>query len=75
MDWPPRSPDLNPLDFYLWGFLKSKVYSPKPATVRDLENNIRREILALDPAIIRKAILDVKRRAAKCLAANGGHFE
>ncbi|KAJ4436304.1 hypothetical protein ANN_18935 [Periplaneta americana] len=25
--WPPRSPDLNPLDFYLWGHLKSLVYS------------------------------------------------
>ncbi|KAJ4434371.1 hypothetical protein ANN_22931 [Periplaneta americana] len=25
--WPPRSSDLNPLDFYLWGHLKSLVYS------------------------------------------------
>jgi hypothetical protein len=24
--WPPRSPDLTPLDFFLWGYLKSKVY-------------------------------------------------
>ena len=26
-EWPPRSPDLSPLDFFLWGFLKSKVLS------------------------------------------------
>jgi hypothetical protein len=25
--WPPRTPDLNPLNFYLWFFLKSLVYS------------------------------------------------
>jgi hypothetical protein len=25
--WPPRSPDLNPLDFFLWGHLKNNVYS------------------------------------------------
>jgi hypothetical protein len=25
-EWPTRSPDLTPLDFYLWGYLKSKVY-------------------------------------------------
>jgi hypothetical protein len=25
--WPPRSPDLDPLDFYLWGHLKSLVYA------------------------------------------------
>jgi len=23
--WPPRSPCLNPLDYFLWGFLKNKV--------------------------------------------------
>jgi hypothetical protein len=25
--WPPRSPDLNPLDIYLWGHLKALVYA------------------------------------------------
>ncbi|KAJ4443164.1 hypothetical protein ANN_04814 [Periplaneta americana] len=40
--WPPRSPDLNPLDFYLWGHLKSLVYlSPVP----DLES-LRNRIVA-----------------------------
>ena len=24
--WPPRSPDLTPVDFFLWGLLKSKMY-------------------------------------------------
>ncbi|GBN61523.1 hypothetical protein AVEN_122463-1 [Araneus ventricosus] len=27
MAWPPRSPDLMPLDFYLWGYVKQHVYS------------------------------------------------
>lgn len=25
--WPPRSPDLTPLDFYFWGYMKQKVYA------------------------------------------------
>lgn len=25
--WPARSPDCNPLDFYLWGHVKSLVYT------------------------------------------------
>ena len=37
-NWPPHSPDLNPLDFFLWGYLKDKVYTPKPATLQDLRN-------------------------------------
>jgi hypothetical protein len=24
--WPAQSPDLNPLDFFLWGCMKSRVY-------------------------------------------------
>ena len=24
--WPPRSPDITPLDFFLWGFVKTQVY-------------------------------------------------
>jgi len=28
--WPPRSPDLTAPDFFLWGYLKSKVYSNHP---------------------------------------------
>ncbi len=28
--WPPRSPDLNPCDFFLWGYLKDRVYNPLP---------------------------------------------
>ena len=30
LHWPARSPDLNPLDFYIWGELKRLVYHPKP---------------------------------------------
>ena len=31
--WPPRSPDITPLDFLLWGFVKDKVFStPIPDT-------------------------------------------
>ena len=29
INWPPRSPDLNPLDFYLWGLMKSEAYRKK----------------------------------------------
>ena len=74
-EWPPRSPDLSPLDFCLWGFLKSKVYSPRPATLNQLQANITREVAQIDPAMMRRAMLDMRARAVKCIAAGGGHFE
>ena len=42
--WPPRSCDLTPLDFFLWGLIKSLVYANKPVTLEDLKDNIQREI-------------------------------
>jgi len=35
----PRSPDLTPLDFYLWGNLKDVVNRKKPATLGELLKN------------------------------------
>ena len=33
--WPPRSPDITPLDFFLWGYVKNKVFSkPVPDITR-----------------------------------------
>ncbi|KZC06751.1 hypothetical protein WN55_07974, partial [Dufourea novaeangliae] len=40
--WPTRSPDLIPLDFYLWGKLKEQVYRVKPTTKVDMQERIKR---------------------------------
>ncbi|KAJ4431225.1 hypothetical protein ANN_19822 [Periplaneta americana] len=39
-EFPPRSPDLTPPDFYLWGALKDKVYATKPQTLEELRVQI-----------------------------------
>ncbi|KOC60767.1 hypothetical protein WH47_06913 [Habropoda laboriosa] len=39
INWPLRSCDLT-LDFFLWGFLKSKVYANNPKTIDELKKNI-----------------------------------
>ena len=74
-DWPARPPDLNPLDFFLSGYLKDRVYTPKPSNLDELEANIRREIGNLDQNMIIRSIEDVRARARKCLDKNGGHFK
>ncbi|GFU71609.1 transposable element Tc3 transposase [Trichonephila clavipes] len=44
VNWPPRSCDLTPLDYFLRGYVKSFVYADKPQTLDHLEDNIRRVI-------------------------------
>ena len=49
--WPAYSPDLNPLDFFLWGhlILKTLVYwDPTPKTVGEPKEKIRSEIKKLN---------------------------
>ena len=38
--WALRSPDMNPLDFFLWGYCKQNVYKNKPTNVADLKTEI-----------------------------------
>jgi len=44
LEWPARSPDLSPCDFFLWCFLKSRVHVNRPRTLQDLKTNIQEEI-------------------------------
>ena len=38
--WPPRSPDLTPLDYYLWGHMNTLVYETKVETRAALRDRI-----------------------------------
>ncbi|GFT27182.1 putative transposable element [Trichonephila clavipes] len=55
VNWPPRSCDLTPLDYFLWGYVKSLVYADTPQTLDHLEDNIRRVIADIRPQILKKS--------------------
>ena len=73
-EWPPRSPDLTAPDFWLWGYLKDKVYANKPRTIQELKANIRQEILSLQPQMLRSVMENSLERARVCEAENGGYL-
>ncbi|GFT10907.1 DUF4817 domain-containing protein [Trichonephila clavipes] len=56
VNWPPRSCDLTPLDYFLWSYVKSLVYPDKPQTLDHLEDNIRRVIADIRPQMLEKVI-------------------
>ncbi|GFX35419.1 uncharacterized protein TNCV_102261 [Trichonephila clavipes] len=55
VNWPPRSCDLTPLDYFLWGYVKSLIYADKPQTLDHLEDNIRRVIADKRPQMLEKS--------------------
>jgi len=54
--WPSNLPDLNPVDYCVWGILQERVYHDKIADVAELKKKICREWVALDSDIITNAI-------------------
>ncbi|KAJ4444604.1 hypothetical protein ANN_06400 [Periplaneta americana] len=75
--WPPRSPDLNPLDFYLWGHLKSLVYSSPVPDLESLRNRIVAcsEDIRNTPGVWDRVRRSMRHRCEVCIQAGGGHFE
>ena len=73
--WPPRSPDLTPMDFWLWGYLKSKVYQFRPQTASDLKDAIRTAIQEIPIAMVRAAVLSTICRMQSVIVCEGGHVE
>lgn len=75
IEWPARSPDLTPLDFFLWGYIKSKVYVNRPQNLQDLKDRIRHEMSLITPQVIRNVLDECVRRFAYCQETDGWHFE
>ena len=40
--WLPNNPDLNPVDYGIWGVMQEKVYQSKISSVDELKNQISR---------------------------------
>ncbi|GFY24760.1 uncharacterized protein TNCV_1018061 [Trichonephila clavipes] len=71
VNWPPRSCDLTPLDYLLWGYVKSLVYADKPHTLDHLEDNIRRVIADIRPQMLEKVIENWTSRLDYIRASHG----
>lgn len=76
-EWPPNSPDLNPLDYSVWGAMleRYKMFNPKPKNIDDLKKVLQLIWDQLPQDSINKAILGFTKRLRACVKAGGGHFE
>jgi len=74
-NWPPNSPDLNPVDFSVWGALQEKVYRQE---IRDI-HHLKQALLdcwdKLSQNTINRAIDQLPKRLAMLTGTQGGHVE
>lgn len=75
---PPRSPDLAPNDFFLWGHVKQQVYGQRHERATNLDE-LRQKIIEVHANITPELLANTRRafydRLGYCLAQNGGLFE
>lgn len=72
--WPPRSPDLSAPDYFLWGYLKAKVYADKPRNLQELKEAITAQIRAIDIDLCARVMRNFEERLQQCIAENGRHL-
>lgn len=75
VDWPAYSPDLNPCDFFLWGYLKDNVYKSQPQTINELKASIQTKINDIGVDMLERVVNSFEKRVRSCIVAEGGHFE
>lgn len=73
--WPARSPDLTPMDFFLWGYVKERVFRHRSTTADDMKNRITEAFRSADGAMLARVRGSFTRRLAACVEHDGDLFE
>ena len=71
LPWPPRSSDLTLCDFFMWRFVKSKVYLTRPANIPELKDRTRAEFAEITVEMHKKAALAYRERLEKVIESDG----
>ena len=73
--WPPRSPDLTPCGFFLWGYVKVYVFREFPTTITELKAKIRDAISSISEDTLKNVVKNTEFRIRYLIRQNGAHFE
>ena len=74
-EWPPCSPDLTPLDIFLWSYLKQQMCATPPQTLQDLKRPITDACANLSPSMLQCVQCKIQTSIQMCIAADGAKFE
>ena len=73
--WPPRSPDITPLDFFLWGYVKDGVYTTPVRDVETLQSRIIEVLATVNEEMLENTWREIEYRLDILRATNGAHVE
>jgi len=73
--WPPRSPDITPLDFFLWGYVKDKVFSTPAPDITNLKARITDAFATVTEDMLENTWRETDYRLVVLRATKGAHVE
>ena len=69
--WPPYSPDLNPLDYFFWGYANKKVFEKQPKSINELRQVIEDTANNMDSKMLHKVVENFMKIAVTCVKYGG----
>ena len=73
--WPPYSPDLNPMDYSIWSILENRVCTKSHKNVEALKRKLREEWEKIPQEVLRAAIEALPGRISNVIQNKGGYIE
>jgi hypothetical protein len=74
--WPALSPDLTPFDYFLWGYVKYKVFvPPQPVSIPDLKNRIEAAVATITHDLLIRVWQKLDYRLDVYRVTKGAHIE
>jgi len=73
--WPPRSPDITPLDFFLRGYVKDKVFSTPVPDITNLKARITDAFATITEDMMENTWREIDYRLDVLRATKGAHVE
>jgi hypothetical protein len=67
-------PRLDEMDFFLWGYLKSRVYTSRPQTLQDLKRNIQQETANIPINMLERVMRNSRIWFNRCIDNGGRHL-
>jgi len=74
-EWPPYSPDLNPMDYSVWGILEQKACSTRHSNLGSLKKALQTAWEEIDSELLRRIVAQFPKRLMACVKAKGGYIE
>uniref|UniRef100_V5GT01 Transposable element Tc3 transposase n=1 Tax=Anoplophora glabripennis TaxID=217634 RepID=V5GT01_ANOGL len=76
-EFPPRSCDITPCDFFLWPYLKNTIFELPIPDLNHLQARLIDKIREINntPSILENVFNSLRNRCEKCLEQGGGHFQ